>query len=162
MKKKSLCKEYPYKKSFFKKCYEYNFFFKFSESVLSNPEWFFNEEDDLDEEESGPESSSVMSPNARDTKLSLVRLTDNESDNHQVLLSNLQKLEDSGKIQSKDVSAKDIVSGIISAANRKMLRSQNKVSSSSKKDSVGSSETSKSNQKLDAIDANNHKVVILL
>ena len=69
---------------------------------------------------------------------------------------------------SKDVSAKDIVSGIISAANRKMLRAatgshQGKSSSSSgsagnKKDSVdksGSSETSKSTQKLDTIDSNN-------
>ena len=100
--------------------FSHNFFFIYPESVLTSPEWFFNEEsEDLDEEESGPESSSVMSPNASTgTKLSLVRLTDNESDNHQVLLSNLQKLEDAGKIQSKDVSAKDIVSGIISAANR--------------------------------------------
>ena len=72
---------------------------------------------------------------------------------------------------NKDVSAKDIVSGIISAANRKMLRAatgshQGKSSSSSgsagggnKKDSVdksGSSETSKSTQKLDTIDSSKH------
>ena len=70
---------------------------------------------------------------------------------------------------NKDVSAKDIVSGIISAANRKMLRAatgshQGKSSSSSgsagnKKDSVdksGSSETSKSTQKLDTIDNSKH------
>ena len=68
----------------------------------------------------------------------------------------------------KDVSAKDIVSGIISAANRKMLRAatgshQGKSSSTSgsastnKKDSVdkSSSETSKSTQKLDTIDSSN-------
>ena len=67
---------------------------------------------------------------------------------------------------NKDVSAKDIVSGIISAANRKMLRAatgshQGKSSSTSgsastnKKDSVdkSSSETSKSTQKLDTIDS---------
>ena len=133
----------------------------FSESVLSSPDWFFNEDDDLDEEESGPESGSVTQNANATNKLSLVQLTENESDNHQLLLRNLQKLEDSGKIQqsAKDVSAKDIVSGIISAANRKMLRSQNKISSSSKKDSVGSTETSKSNQKLDTIDvSNSHKV----
>ena len=78
----------------------------------------------------------------------------------------MEKLEDAGKLQnqssSKNVSAKDIVSGVISAANRKIIRSQNKVSSSSKKDSVGSSENSKSNQKLDTIDSNNHKVCVLL
>ena len=69
---------------------------------------------------------------------------------------------------NKDVSAKDIVSGIISAANRKMLRAatgshQGKSSSTSgsastnKKDSVdkSSSETSKSTQKLDTIDSSN-------
>ena len=70
---------------------------------------------------------------------------------------------------NKDVSAKDIVSGIISAANRKMLRAatgshQGKSSSSNsgsasgnKKDSVdkSSSETSKSTQKLDTIDSSN-------
>ena len=85
-----------------------------------------------------------------------------------VLLKQLEKLEDAGKLQnqssssSKNVSAKDIVSGVISAANRKIIRSQNKVSSSSKKDSVGSSENSKSNQKLDTIDSNNHKVCIII
>ena len=41
---------------------------------------------------------------------------------------NLQKLEDAGKMSSPkgDVSAKDIVSSIISAANRKMLRAATK------------------------------------
>ena len=41
-----------------------------------------------------------------------------------LLLTNLQKLEGSGKVGSpvRDISAKDIVSGIISAANQKMLR----------------------------------------
>ena len=83
-------------------------------------------------------------------------------------MKQLEKLEDAGKLQnqssssSKNVSAKDIVSGVISAANRKIIRSQNKVSSSSKKDSVGSSENSKSNQKLDTIDSNNHKVCIII
>ena len=80
--------------------------------------------------------------------MDLVKLCEpgQEANNHSVLLSNLQKLEDAGKISSKEVSAKDIMSGIISAANRKMLRSQNK--STSKKDSVGN-ETSKSTPKLD-------------
>ena len=65
------------------------FFFYFSESILSTPEWFFNEEDDLDEDESAPEnSSSVTSPNAgTGTKLSLIRLNDNESDNQQGLFT---------------------------------------------------------------------------
>ena len=61
----------------------------FSESILTTPEWFFNDEEDLDEDESAPEnSSSVTSPNAgAGTKLSLIRLNDNESDNQQGLFT---------------------------------------------------------------------------
>ena len=123
---------------------------------------------------SGGLSGSLSNKNAC---MDLVKLTDTsatggvggEMANQNVLLSNLQKLEDAGKMitgsnSNKDVSAKDIVSGIISAANRKMLRAatgshQGKSSSSSaagsKKDSVDktSSETSKSTQKLDTIDS---------
>ena len=67
----------------------HEFSFYFSESVLTTPEWFFNDEEDLDEDESAPEnSSSVTSPNAgAGTKLSLIRLNDNESDNQQGLFT---------------------------------------------------------------------------
>lgn len=112
------------------------------ESILSNFEWFFNDDEDLDEDEANDLEAHASTPN---NNMDLVKLMDSgqTESNHGLLLSNLQKLEDSGKISSasaKDVSAKDIVSGIISAANRKMLRSQNKTSSSSnKKDSVESS-----------------------
>ena len=59
-----------------------------------------------------------------------------QTGNQSILLTNLQKLEGSGKVGSpvRDISAKDIVSGIISAANQKMLRA----GKSGKKDSVDS------------------------
>lgn len=84
------------------------------ESILSNFEWFFGDEDDFDEEQD--ENENDADDFNEPSKMDLVKLTDNEAANHSVLLSNLQKLEDAGKIQgnSKDVSAKDIVSGIIS------------------------------------------------
>ena len=118
------------------------------ESILSHFEWFFSDdEEELDEEDEVSEAH-----------MDLVKLNEpGHENNHSVLLSNLQKLEEAGKMSSsssnnKEVSAKDIMSGIISAANRKMLRSQNKSStSSSKKDSVGN-ETSKSTPKLDHLD----------
>ena len=147
------------------------------ESILSNFEWFFNEDEDLDEDAdlspgggqfpqdsaSGSSTGGLASANSnKHNSMDLVKLTDSGQEaNHSVLLSNLQKLEDAGKMTtsssgSKDVSAKDIVSGIISAANRKMLRaatgSQGK---SSKKDSVGNTEQSKSSQKLDVMDGAN-------
>ena len=47
-----------------------------------------------------------------------------DTSNQSQMLENLKKLEDAGKVGSPkgDVSAKDIVSSIISAANRKMLK----------------------------------------
>ena len=54
--------------------------------------------------------------------------------NESLLLNNLQKLEESGKVVSprqQEVSARDIVTGIISAANRKMQRGGGGGSSSS-------------------------------
>lgn len=62
-----------------------------------------------------------------------------------LLLTNLQKLEGSGKVASPNrdiVSAKDIVSGIISAANQKMLRANK-----TKKDSLDSVGNLKSRDK---------------
>ena len=121
------------------------------ESILSHFEWFFSDEEELDEEDEVSEAH-----------MDLVKLNEpgQDNSNHSVLLSNLQKLEEAGKMSSsssnnKEVSAKDIMSGIISAANRKMLRSQNKSSTSSKKDSVGN-ETSKSTPKLDHLEKSNN------
>lgn len=124
------------------------------ESILTNYEWFFNsnEDDDLDEECDLVEPAAKLAEEEHDENMELVKLTSGasaEESNHSVLLSNLQKLEDAGKIsvsnKSSDVSAKDIVSGIISAANRKMLRAatgshQSKTSTASnhKKDSSAS------------------------
>ena len=131
------------------------------ESILTSFDWFFNEEEVDLEEDPEVNPGGVISGDLdglSNKNMDLVKLTEADQANHSVLLSNLQKLEDSGKMGtssgSKDVSAKDIVSGIISAANRKMLRaatgSQGK---SSKKDSLGSNEAKTS--KLDI--SENHK-----
>ena len=85
------------------------------ESLLSNWEYFFADTEvelevlDSDVQESG------------------IQVTG--SSNHQsVMLANLHKLEDAGKLSSPkgDVSAKDIVSSIISAANRKIKKTGGK------------------------------------
>ena len=64
-----------------------------------------------------------------------------ETGHQSLLLTNLQKLEAGGKVASPNrevVTAKDIVSGIISAANQKMLRANK-----NKKDSVDSGNVAK-------------------
>merc|ERR1719318_308817 len=80
------------------------------ESLLSNWEYFFSEEE-VEEE-------------AEDSQQPLGTGVSNQS----LMLANLHKLEDAGKVGSPkgDVSAKDIVTSIISAANRKMLRAATK------------------------------------
>ena len=79
------------------------------ESLLGNWEYFFTEEEVEPVGESMDEGTTVLG-----TGIS----------NQSLMLANLQKLEDAGKMNSPkgDVSAKDIVSSIISAANRKMQR----------------------------------------
>eukprot|EP00090_Calanus_glacialis_P009978 TRINITY_DN1835_c0_g1_i1.p1 TRINITY_DN1835_c0_g1~~TRINITY_DN1835_c0_g1_i1.p1 ORF type:complete len:1716 (-),score=684.24 TRINITY_DN1835_c0_g1_i1:112-5259(-) len=82
------------------------------ESLLSNWEYFFTEEEVEVKEE------------AEDSQQPLGTGVSNQS----LMLANLHKLEDAGKVGSPkgDVSAKDIVTSIISAANRKMLRAATK------------------------------------
>ena len=78
------------------------------ESLLSNWEYFFSEEE-VEVKDDGDDSNNPGTS------------VGNESQ----LMENLRKLEEAGKIGSpkgQDVSAKDIVSSIISAANRKMLK----------------------------------------
>merc|ERR1719350_537805 len=84
------------------------------ESLLANWEYFFTEE----EVEPVNEAQEEVGEAVLATGVS----------NQSLMLANLQKLEDSGKMSSPkgDVSAKDIVSSIISAANRKMLRAATK------------------------------------
>merc|ERR1719350_399823 len=84
------------------------------ESLLANWEYFFTEEE-------------VEPVNEAQEELGEAVLATGVS-NQSLMLANLQKLEDSGKMSSPkgDVSAKDIVSSIISAANRKMLRAATK------------------------------------
>ena len=84
------------------------------ESLLSSYEWFFNcnEDDDLDEDVDFS-SSPADAPGGLDhsaaliasgnKNMDLVKLTDSgQETNHSVLLSNLQKLEDAGKITAKN------------------------------------------------------------
>ena len=82
------------------------------ESILSNYDYFFNDTDDVEVKEDEFQEDMITG----------------SSRNQSLMLANLQKLEDSGKMSSPkgDVSAKDIVSSIISAANRKMLRAATK------------------------------------
>ena len=84
------------------------------ESLLANWEYFFTEEE-------------VEPVNEAQEELGEAVLATGVS-NQSLMLANLQKLEDAGKMSSPkgDVSAKDIVSSIISAANRKMLRAATK------------------------------------
>ena len=126
---------------------------KIVESILSNCEWFFKgddgedcgipiviPEDNMDFEGSIP---SILQSN----------VLSNAPDTQELLRQNLQKLEKAGHLPpssgglgglaspSKEVSAKDIVSGIISAAKRK------KEKGGSKKDSLDSGDASKASQK---------------
>merc|ERR1719422_2181269 len=81
------------------------------ESILSNWEYFFTEDE-------------VVVKDDVDDSHNLGTDTSNQS----LMLANLHKLEDAGKVGSPkgDVSAKDIVTSIISAANRKMVRAATK------------------------------------
>ena len=86
------------------------------ESLLSNYEYFFANSEEIEAPED--KGDDIVTGSC----------------NQSIMLANLHKLEDSGKLNSPkgDVSAKDIVTSIISAANRKMLRTGNKA----KKESI--------------------------
>lgn len=79
------------------------------ESLLSNWDYFFADAEDVEVKDELYDEVNILTG----------------SSNQSIMLANLHKLEDAGKLNSpkNDVSAKDIVSSIISAANRKMLRS---------------------------------------
>merc|ERR1719342_1045233 len=85
------------------------------ESLLSNWEYFFTEEE-VEVKEDVEDSHQPLGTGVS---------------NQSLMLANLHKLEDAGKVGSPkgDVSAKDIVSSIISAANRKMKSKGKKESS---------------------------------
>lgn len=138
---------------------------KIVESILSNCEWFFKDDADLIGEDGLPivipEDNMDFEPVALPGSHGDSNISSNTPDN-QALLANLAKLEKAGHLPSssgnlgglaspsKDVSAKDIVSGIISAAKRKKAASTGHgggKSGGSKKDSLDSGELSKSSQK---------------
>eukprot|EP00088_Acartia_fossae_P020083 TRINITY_DN2176_c0_g1_i7.p1 TRINITY_DN2176_c0_g1~~TRINITY_DN2176_c0_g1_i7.p1 ORF type:complete len:1038 (+),score=369.78 TRINITY_DN2176_c0_g1_i7:453-3116(+) len=88
------------------------------ESLLSNWEYFF--------------ADTEVELEVRDSDVTEASMEVTGTSNHQsVMLANLHKLEDAGKLSSPkgDVSAKDIVSSIISAANRKIKKTGKKESS---------------------------------
>ena len=93
------------------------------ESLLSNWEYFFSDTEDVEVKEETCDENIVTG-----------------AGNQSIMLANLHKLEDAGKLSSPkgDVSAKDIVTSIISAANRKMLRAA--VGTKNKKESLSESD----------------------
>lgn len=133
---------------------------KIVESVLSNCEWFFKDDSELIGEDGLP--IVIPEDNMDFEPLGLTSCDGNNSTttpNNRALIANLEKLEKSGHLPpssgnlgglsspSKDVSAKDIVSGIISAAKRKKAASTGHGSGKgSKKDSLDG-EVSKSSHK---------------
>ena len=134
---------------------------KIVESILSNCDWFFKDDAELIGEDGlpifVPEDNMDFEPlgiSAGDGHSS------SNTPNNRALLANLEKLEKSGHLPSssgnlgglaspsKDVTAKDIVSGIISAAKRKKAASTGHGSGKgSKKDSLDDRDSAKSSQK---------------
>ncbi|KOC62603.1 Rho GTPase-activating protein 21 [Habropoda laboriosa] len=86
------------------------------ESLLNNVDWFFSD-DDLDD--LSRLSVNLSLPAADTSEIE----TTTSANNHNLLLNNIQKVEGSGGGGVREMaSAKDIVSSIISAANRKIQR----------------------------------------
>ncbi|KAJ4431125.1 hypothetical protein ANN_19720 [Periplaneta americana] len=85
------------------------------ESLISHVDWFFSDDESDDFSSfpfSLPQDSAELEP---------------ASANHNLLLSNIQKVEGmKADSPNKDISAKDIVSSIISAANRKMQKAKSR------------------------------------
>ena len=136
---------------------------KIVESILSNCDWFFKDDAELIGEDGLP--IFVPEDNMDFEPLGIgISASDGHNSssvpNNRALLANLEKLEKSGHLPSssgnlgglaspsKDVTAKDIVSGIISAAKRKKAASTGHGGGKgSKKDSLDDRDSSKSSQK---------------
>ncbi|GLH06613.1 GTPase-activating protein CdGAPr [Gryllus bimaculatus] len=84
------------------------------ESLISHVDWFFSDEEDA--------PCNFPFSNPQD-----VQELEASSTNHNLLLSNIQKVEGmKADSANRDISAKDIVSSIISAANRKMQKAKSR------------------------------------
>ncbi|KAE8744298.1 hypothetical protein FOCC_FOCC009021, partial [Frankliniella occidentalis] len=99
------------------------------ETLISNVDWFFSEDDS--------EEFSLPSSEVANTSLNLsssdaaATASSASSQNQSLLLGNIHKVEGlKAESPSKDVSARDIVSSIITAANRKIQRGKSKKSES--------------------------------
>jgi len=112
------------------------------ESILSNWEYFFTE-DDVEVKEEAEDGGQPLGTGVS---------------NQSLMLANLHKLEDAGKVGSPkgDVSAKDIVSSIISAANRKMLRAATKGKKESSVECESERGASVSRDRVDTMDGGRH------
>jgi len=114
------------------------------ESILSNWEYFFTEEEVEVKEEIEDGQQPILGTGVS---------------NQSLMLANLHKLEDAGKVGSPkgDVSAKDIVSSIISAANRKMLRAATKGKKESSVECESERGTSVCRDRLDTLEGGRHE-----
>jgi len=112
------------------------------ESILSNWEYFFTEEE-VEVKEEVEDGGQPLGTGVS---------------NQSLMLANLHKLEDAGKVGSPkgDVSAKDIVSSIISAANRKMLRAATKGKKESSVECESERGASVSRDRVDTMDGGRH------
>lgn len=98
------------------------------ETLISNVDWFFSEDDS--EEFPMPVSESTNTPlNLPCSEAVAAATVGASSQNQSLLLGNIHKVEGlKAESPSKDVSARDIVSSIITAANRKIQRGKTKKS----------------------------------
>ncbi|XP_059469966.1 rho GTPase-activating protein 23 isoform X8 [Neocloeon triangulifer] len=86
------------------------------ESLISHAEWFFSDEEDPEDPISISLPSSLPEPDSAA-----------DAANHALLLNNIHKVEGlKAESPSKELSAKEIVSSIISAANKKMQKAKSK------------------------------------
>jgi len=113
------------------------------ESILSNWEYFFTEEE-VEVKEEFEDSQQPLGTGVS---------------NQSLMLANLHKLEDAGKVGSPkgDVSAKDIVTSIISAANRKMLRAATKGKKESSVECESERGSSMSRDRIDTHEGGRHE-----
>lgn len=98
------------------------------ETLISNVDWFFSE-DDSEEFPLPTTEDANTSLNLSSSEAATASNTPNQ--NQSLLLGNILKVEGlKAESPSKDVSARDIVSSIITAANRKIQRGKSKKSES--------------------------------
>ncbi|KAK3907945.1 Rho GTPase-activating protein 23 [Frankliniella fusca] len=95
------------------------------ETLISNVDWFFSEDDS--EEFTIPSTEDANTSLNLSSSEAVATASSASSQNQSLLLGNIHKVEGlKAESPSKDVSARDIVSSIITAANRKIQRGKTK------------------------------------